>query len=176
MEIYTIGHSTHSEKNFLDILQSFKIQVLADVRSLPGSRYLPHFNQESMSVALKSIGINYVHMPGLGGRRRKICNDNLHLVAGWKHVAFRNYALYSLTSEFEKELNELISIAKKFRVVIMCAESVPWKCHRLLISNSLVAKGIKVLHILNKNDIITHALGKYGAKAEILECRVIYPD
>lgn len=175
MEIFTIGHSTHNKETFLEMIKSFNIEVLVDVRSYPGSKFLPHFNKENMFKWIPENGIEYKHISALGGRRRKPIEDNSVYVAGWTHIAFKNYAAYTLTEEFEKALDSLIEIAKQQRVCIMCAESVPWKCHRLIISNSLFFKNIKVIHIMGKNKFIEHKINKFGAKAEFDGNKVIYP-
>lgn len=175
MDLFTIGHSTHSQELFLEILKSFNIEVLVDVRSYPGSKFLPHFNKENMIKWVSENGIEYKHIKDLGGRRRKSIEDVSAFVAGWTHIAFKNYAAYTLTKEFENALNSLIKIAKKQKVCIMCAESVPWKCHRLIISNSLFFKDINVFHIMGKNKFIEHKINKFGAKAEFDGKKVIYP-
>lgn len=95
MNIFTIGHSTHSLDEFIQMLQSFDIKLLVDVRSYPGSRYLPHFNKENLSAPLKKYGINYTHISSLGGRRRKSSDENNIIMAGWRHIAFRNYACHT---------------------------------------------------------------------------------
>lgn len=175
MDIFTIGHSTHSWEKFIKILKSFNVEVLADVRSYPGSRYLPHFNKENMQSRVPEIGIEYIHMPKLGGRRRKIAEIDSVLTEGWTHIAFRNYAAYTLTEDYCQGLNELINIAASARVCLMCAESVPWKCHRLLLSNSLSFKGFCVHHIMEENKSTVHEINKYGAKAVLDKMTVIYP-
>lgn len=175
MEIFTIGHSTLSKKEFIEILKTYDIQTLVDVRSQPGSRYVPHFNKEDLKKWLVDNGIAYIHILGLGGHRKNISDIDYTLVDGWKHSAFRNYAAYALTDEFEESLNELIDLSKKFKVCIMCAESVPWRCHRLIISNALIAKNLNVNHIIGNNKIIPHRLGMYGAPAKIFNSKVVYP-
>lgn len=175
MEIFTIGHSIHEKDEFLEILKSFNIEMLVDVRSFPGSRYLPHFNKENMQKWVNESGIKYVHLPKLGGRRRKLEEIDENLINGWKHIAFKNYAAYTLTDDFEKALLELIELGKKQKVCIMCAEGVPWRCHRLIISNSLYFKKVKVFHILQKNKAIKHEIDKFGAKPIKKGKTVIYP-
>lgn len=176
MDVFTIGHSTHSQEAFIDILKSYDIKTLVDVRSYPGSRYMPHFNKEFMQEWVAEIGIEYIHLPKVGGRRRKISEIDEALVEGWTHIAFRNYAAYTLTEPFAEGLQSLIDIVNnKRRVCIMCAESVPWKCHRLIISNSLSFKGLKVYHIIDENKSIPHVINRYGARAELHGSKVIYP-
>lgn len=175
MDIYSIGHSTHSKQEFLSILHYFCIKVLVDVRSYPGSRHVPHFSKQSMPFWLNEQGISYVHIPKLGGRRRKGQLQDSSLIAGWDNEAFKNYSAYTLSDEYEQGLLELLYIAKDKQACIMCAESVPWRCHRMLISNSLVVRGAHVLHIMDKYKVEEHQLDKYGAKTSIQGERIIYP-
>lgn len=175
MEIFTIGHSTHSCEEFISMLKSFEIKTLVDVRSYPGSRHVPQFNKENMAQWVVLADIEYLHMPQLGGRRRKMPEIDDRLVEGWNHIAFKNYAAYTLTQEYQEGLNELAKIVRRTKTCIMCAESVPWKCHRLLISNSLAFEGFCVRHILEENKSVTHQINKYGAKAVFDGKKVIYP-
>lgn len=175
MDIYTIGHSTHSEEEFILLLKKYDIEILADVRSFPGSRYVPHFNKELMEEWLPKSDIKYVYIPELGGRRNKNKEIDESLVAGWDKAAFRNYAAYSLTPEYAEGIEKLIELGKKNRVCYMCSEAVPWRCHRSIISNTLVAKGINVFHIMTLKKTIKHEIGKYGAKAIMEDGKLIYP-
>lgn len=175
MDIYTIGHSTHSIEEFLSLLKAYGIEELVDVRSYPGSRRLPHFNKENMEKWVSENGIVYTHMPGLGGRRKKNPEIDPALVAGWRNTSFQNYAAYSLTEEYEQALQDLIALEKEKRVCYMCSESVPWRCHRLLVSNNLTLKGLTVHHIMTEKKTILHEIGMYGAKAVIDGSTLIYP-
>ncbi len=175
MVIYTIGHSTHSWEKFVAMLKSFEIELLADIRSYPGSRYMPHFNRETMVKTIPESGMEYIHMPGLGGRRRNLPEIDESLTEGWKHIAFRNYSAYTLTEDYSKGLEELMEIAKQKTTCIMCAESVPWRCHRLLVSNSLSFKGFCVRHIMDEGKTISHEIDRYGAKTLFDGKNVIYP-
>lgn len=175
MNIFTIGHSTHSKLEFLAILKTYDIERLVDVRSYPGSRYMPHFNQENMKQWLPESNIEYFHMPDLGGRRRKNKEIDESIVAGWRHVSFRNYAAYALSNKYDLALDKLIQLAKEKRVCYMCAESVPWRCHRSIISNNLVLKGWTVHHIIDGSNEILHIFGKYGAKPVVEGNQLIYP-
>lgn len=175
MDIYTIGHSTHSIEEFISILKKYKIEVLVDVRSYPGSKYVPQFNKENMKSWVIENGIEYIHMSELGGRRKKNEEIDESLIEGWRKAPFRNYAAYTFTDEYDKAIDKVIEMAKSARVCYMCSEAVPWRCHRLLISNTLVSKGIKVHHIIDEKNIIDHELGKYGAEPVIKNNRVIYP-
>ncbi len=175
MKIFTIGHSTRSIVEFIDLLKENSIKMLVDVRSHPGSRYVPCFNKENLEIILKYNNIEYCHLTILGGRKKSYDNSHYSLVNGWKNASFLNYASYTLTPEYEKGIQQLLAIASHKNTAIMCAESVPWRCHRLLISNTLFAKNIEVHHIMNSHTTIKHELNKYGAFAVIKNNKVLYP-
>lgn len=175
MDIYTIGHSTHTKEEFIDILETYKIEVLVDVRSLPGSNYVPQFNKEEMEKWVVASGIEYIHCIELGGLRKNSIDIDDYLVSGWENKSFRSYAAYSLTQSYEQGIDKLIALAKTKKVCIMCAELVPWRCHRSIISNSLVFKGAKVLHIMSKSKLVEHEISLYGALAIIDGDKLIYP-
>lgn len=143
--IWTIGHSTRPIQEFLNILKSFDLQTLVDVRSFPGSRRYPQFNKERLRASLADEGIAYVHMPELGGRRRAK-PDSLNMA--WRSEMFRGYADYMETDGFREGIDRLLELTRAQRVAVMCAEAVWWRCHRSLISDYLKVKGIKVDHIL----------------------------
>lgn len=144
--VYTIGHSTRSIEDFLALLTREQIELLADIRTFPVSRRYPHFNSENLAAALRAAGIEYRHLPGLGGRRAPRKNSENTL---WRNAGFRGYADYMETDEFRSALQEVISLSSTRRVAIMCAEAVPWRCHRNLVSDALVAAGIPVKHIMD---------------------------
>ena len=175
MDIYTIGHSTHDKDTFVSMLKAHDIETLVDVRSYPSSRYCPHFNKENMEQWVTENNIRYLHMPELGGRRRKLYGIDESLVNGWTHVSFKNYAAYTFTDEYERGINKLLRIAEKERIAYFCSECLPWKCHRSIISNTLTALGINVYHIMNETKIEERQLGKYGAMPKIVNNKVIYP-
>jgi uncharacterized protein (DUF488 family) len=153
--VLTIGHSNRSIQEFLDILQVHQVQLVIDVRKLPGSRSNPQFNQDTLPQALEKYGIGYVHLPTLGGlRRRRLDSPN----AGWKNASFQGYADYMQTPEFEEGLQELLEQARDKRAALMCAEAVPWRCHRSLIADALVVRGIAVEHIFNMSRSQPHVL------------------
>jgi uncharacterized protein (DUF488 family) len=132
--IYTIGHSTHTLEEFVAMLKSFNIELLADIRSFTVSRKFPHFNKENLPASLAENNIEYIHLKNLGGRRKvnpESCNT------GWRVAAFRGYADYMETENFEKAIKELEQIASEKRVAYMCAEAVWWRCHRSLVSDYL---------------------------------------
>ena len=176
MDIYTIGHSTHSIEEFISLLKTYEIELLVDVRSYPGSNYMPQFNKENMEKWVPENGIEYMHMPSLGGRRKKNHDIDESLVDGWRNTSFQNYAAYSLTKEYEEALGELISLEKEKRVCYMCSESVPWRCHRLIISNNLALKGLTVHHIMTEKKTILHEIGMYGATPVKEDGTLIYPE
>lgn len=168
--IYSIGHSTHSIEQFIDMLQSFKIEILADIRRFPGSRKYPQFNQENLCLSLKNQGIKYIHFESLGGRRT-VQKDSTN--TRWKNESFRGYADYMQTSAFEKAMLSLEKIAKTQTTAYMCSEAVWWRCHRSMISDYLKAKGWKVLHIMAKGKVQEHA---YTSPARIVGDTVLYSD
>ena len=146
ISLWTIGHSTLSIEDFITRLKSFEIQVLADVRSYPGSRRYPHFNRERLGASLMDAGISYEHFAELGGRRRAH-PDSLNVV--WRNESFRGYADYMETDEFRGGIDRLLNLATTRRTAIMCSEAVWWRCHRSLISDYLKVKGIEVNHIMS---------------------------
>lgn len=168
--IYTIGHSTHSVNDFISILQSFDIKTLVDIRRFPGSRKYPGFNKEPLAEELQKAGINYIHLEGLGGRRKVQMNSKNNR---WRNESFRGYADYMETDEFGKAITELEAIALKQRTVYMCAEAVWWRCHRSMVSDYLKAKGWIVLHIMAKGKTEEHP---YTSPARVVGDRVFYFD
>lgn len=168
--IYTIGHSTHSLADFLDMLKSFEIEVLADIRGLPGSRKFPQFDKEELEISLEENGIHYLHLTDLGGRRR-VKKDSRN--TRWNNASFRGYADYMETPEFEKGMEELEKIAAEKPTAIMCAEAVWWRCHRSMISDYLKAKEWTVLHIMAAGKTQEHS---YTSPARIADGKVVYFD
>jgi uncharacterized protein (DUF488 family) len=180
VEIYTIGHSTHSKEAFLDMLTHCGIELLADVRAFPGSRKFPHFSKDNMPQWLEDESIQYQHFIELGGRRRKSKEVDTELNGAWKNQSFHNYADYTLSSSFGKGISELIKSALSSRTAYCCSERHPARCHRLIISNWLAANGWKVKHIIDgpkgEIDIVDHELGKWGASPSVQKSgAVIYP-
>jgi uncharacterized protein (DUF488 family) len=168
--IYTIGHSTHPIGEFLAMLSAFGIEHLADVRTIPKSRFNPQFNSESLRKSLIEHSITYDHRPGLGGLRKPLKES---INAGWRNASFRGYADYMQTPAFVQHLETLIKDAKKKRLAIMCAEAVPWRCHRSLIADALVSRGIDVQNIMSAQKATPHALNRM---ARLKEGGVYYPD
>lgn len=168
--IYTIGHSTHSLDEFLNMLRSFDIKILADIRSLPGSRRFPQFDMENIKISLEETGIQYIHLADLGGRR-KMKKDSKN--NRWNNDSFRGYADYMETKEFENAIVKLEHIALEQPTAYMCSEAVWWRCHRSMVSDYLKAKGWAVLHIMATGKVQEH---KYTSPARIVDGNVFYYD
>jgi uncharacterized protein (DUF488 family) len=151
--IWTIGHSTHPLDEFIEMLKSFDIRVLADVRNYPGSKRFPHFNKEALEISLPAGNIDYIHFKDLGGRRNPVPNSTN---TRWRNAAFRGYADYMETDVFKTAVDRLQNIAKGKNTAYMCSEAVWWSCHRSLISDYLKSKGWKVMHIMNKDKASEH--------------------
>jgi uncharacterized protein (DUF488 family) len=145
LRLYSVGHGTRSQEAFNDLLQSFKISLVADIRTIPRSRHNPQFNRETLPEALAPMGIGYRHLPGLGGLR-KPRPDSINM--GWHNDSFRGFADYMQTDAFCTALDELIVLARYNRLVLMCAETLPWRCHRSLIADALLVRGLPVTHVL----------------------------
>jgi len=152
--IWTIGHSTRNIDIFISLLEENGIKLLADVRSLPGSKRYPQFNKEALAESLNARAIRYEHFPELGGRRKaRLGSHN----TAWRNASFRGYADYMETEQFHKGTERLFRLAREAGpVAIMCAEAVWWRCHRSLISDYLKSHGIEVMHILDANKIEPH--------------------
>ena len=154
--LFTIGHSTRTLDELIAALQAHKIETLVDIRTYPMSRRLPYFNRENLEKALPAAGIQYLWMKDLGGLRKKSLDDSPNIAL--RNASFRNYADYMLTSQFVHAAEELIKIAERSRTAYMCAERVYFKCHRMLVSDWLVAHGHEVLHIDDEKPPKSHKL------------------
>lgn len=168
--IYTIGHSTRGAQEFCDLLVEHAVERLVDVRQYPASRRYPHFAAEALAASLSAAGIEYAHYKQLGGRRRPAAESRNHY---WQNASFRAYADYMATDEFQQALDELIGHAEHTAQAIMCAEAVPWRCHRWLISDALCARGISVVHILGTGQVKPHVLNPQAVVGE--RGRLTYP-
>ena len=157
--VVTIGHSTRTMETFIHLLQVYDAKQVIDVRTVPRSRHNPQFNRDTLPDDLKAAGIGYLHIPGLGGLRRPK-PDSINL--GWRNASFRGFADYMRTPEFENHLNELATLAQVERIALMCAEALPWRCHRSLISAALEVKGIKVAHILSAAHLQPHRITPFA--------------
>jgi uncharacterized protein (DUF488 family) len=167
--LYTIGHSTRPLEDLLAALQAHQIRTLVDIRAFPMSRRLPQFNRESLEKSLPAAGIRYRWMPALGGYRKKVRDDSPHLAL--RNASFRNYADYMLTPEFTSAVTELVALAENSPTAYMCAERVYFRCHRMLVSDWLVAHGNEVLHIDGPGPVKPHRLTK---EAHLLDGELIY--
>ena len=168
LSIWTVGHSTRSVEEFKEILLAHEIEVLVDVRSFPGSRRYPHFNKPELSHHLDSIGLLYLHLPALGGRRNPSADSKN---TAWKNSSFRAYADHMESEEFREGIETLLEVVQSKRTAVMCAEAVWWRCHRSLIADFLKAKGVQVVHILDARKTETHP---YTSAARIVEGRLSY--
>lgn len=170
LTVWTIGHSTHSLDAFIDLLRAYELRAIADVRKLPGSRRLPHFDQDIFASALRERGIEYRWFPALGGRR-KGRKDSVN--TGWRNASFRAYADHLESQEFADGCSQLMELAKQQRTTMMCAEAVWWRCHRSLIADVLKVQGVEVIHILDATHAVEHP---YTSPARIVEGRLTYPS
>jgi len=169
-EIWTIGHSNRELQVFLDLLQEFQIETVADVRSFPSSRKWPHFNRDSLRDSLKDIGCGYVHLPGLGGRRHHRAESSRN--TAWQVESFNAYADHMEEESFRVDLDRLQAVARDSRSSLMCAEAVPWRCHRRLIADALIVRGWKVHDILGHRQARLHQLPPF---ARVADGQVYYP-
>jgi uncharacterized protein (DUF488 family) len=166
--IWTIGHSTRSGLEFNQILNAHDISSLVDVRTFPGSRRYPQFNKEELSHTLSAVGIDYMHLPALGGRRRPQADSTN---TAWKNPSFRAYADHMESSEFKQGIKELLEVSAAKRTAIMCAEALWWRCHRSLISDYLKSTGVEVIHIADEKRTEVHP---YTSAARIVDGKLNY--
>ena len=167
--IFTVGHSNRKLSEFLAILDAYKLKMLLDVRTVPKSRHNPQFGEGRLRASLERHGIRYRHVAGLGGfRRAKADSKNM----AWRNLSFRGYADYMQTDAFKKELKRLMNRAKRQRFVLMCSEAVPWRCHRSLIADALVAHGLAVEEIFSATSHRPHKLTPF---ARVRRKNVTYP-
>lgn len=167
--VTTIGHSTRTLEAFIQLLRIYGVEQVVDVRTVPRSRHNPQFNHETLPDDLKAVGMEYLHLPGLGGLRHpRPDSENV----GWHNASFRGFADYMGTPEFENHLDELIKLAQHKRIALMCAEALPWRCHRSLIADALEVRGIKVAHILNSTHLQPHRMTPF---AKVNGTRLVYP-
>lgn len=167
--VFTFGHSTRSERELIELLRSHEVNELIDVRTIPRSRRNPQFNREHLPSVLEPEGIVYTHVAGLGGFRRPLADSPNQ---AWRNLSFRGYADYMQTPEFERHLMDVIERARSRRLALMCAEAVPWRCHRSLIGDALLVHGVRVEEILSPARTQAHKLTSF-AKVEGL--RLTYP-
>ena len=168
--IYTIGHSTRTTEQFLALLKAHGIEELVDVRTIPRSRHNPQFGTEELAASLQQAGIAYTHLGKLGGLRHA-SKDSVNL--GWQNTSFRGFADYMATPEFTSGLDELTPLAEQKTVAIMCAEAVPWRCHRSLIADALTIQGWQVLHIQSRKTASPHELTTF---VKVQDGKLTYPE
>jgi len=168
-QVLTVGHSTRPIDEFIAMLVAHRVSQLVDVRTVPRSRHNPQFNGDALAASLAAAGIGYVHAPGLGGFRRA-APDSPN--AGWRNLSFRGYADYMQSAEFAENLFALIELARRDRVALMCAEAVPWRCHRSLIADALVVHGVATCEIASASRLQAHRLTPF---ARVRGCELSYP-
>ena len=167
--VFTVGHSTRPIEEFIALLQAHGVQQVIDIRTIPRSRHNPQFNFDTLAESLKQAGIGYIQLPGLGGLRRTTAAS---VNTGWRNASFRGFADYMQTPAFESALEQLLQLARKKPSALMCAEAVPWRCHRSLIADALLVRGILVLDILSRSASQPHKLTPF---AKVTEERITYP-
>jgi uncharacterized protein (DUF488 family) len=166
----TVGHSTRTLEEFIGLLQENGIELVIDVRTIPRSRHNPQFNSESLPGKLKESGIGYLHMEGLGGLWHTRSDSTNR---GWRNLSFRGFADYMQTKEFSENIEKLITLAGKKKITLMCAETLPWRCHRSLIGDALLVRGIPVEHIMSSGHIQPHRLTSF---AHVEGLNITYPE
>lgn len=158
-EIFTIGHSTRPIAEFIDLLKKNGVEQVIDIRTIPRSRYNPQYEQEALNRSLQEAGMDYIHMKNLGGLRPKV-KDSIN--TGWRNESFRNYADYMQTPAFSEAVEELIARAKTKPSAIMCAEAVPWRCHRSLVADALTVRGVVVRDIMDAEKTTMHQMTPFA--------------
>jgi len=168
--VVTIGHSNRTLETFIHLLQTYRVTQVIDVRTVPRSRHNPQFNQETLPHDLKATGIGYLHMPGLGGLRHPSPGSTN---MGWRNASFRGFADNMETPDFENQLGKLIELAKRKQIAMMCAEALPWRCHRSLIADALEVRGVGVAHILSPTHFQPHRMTSF---AQVEGKHLVYPS
>jgi len=170
LTVFTIGHSTRPIAEFIELLRSNRVKQVLDIRTIPKSRHNPQFNSEALAASLRAARIRYVHMKDLGGLRHPLLDS---VNGGWRNASFRGYADYMQTRQFAEALERAIDLAKERTSALMCAEAVPWKCHRSLVSDALVVRGIRVKEIISAAEPKEHALTPF---ARVDGIHITYPS
>ena len=168
--VCTIGHSTHSLDAFIELLKTNQVHHVVDVRTVPRSRHNPQFNTDSLPASLRGVGIDYTHMPGLGGLRHTHAGS---INEGWRNTSFRGYADYMQTLEFSENVEQVARLADHECCVLMCAEAVPWRCHRSLIADALLVRGIRTEDIMSPTRRQVHTLIPF---AKVRGTTITYPS
>ena len=169
LTVFTIGHSTRTFDEFVATLRAHGVRTVVDVRSLPGSRHAPQFNADALEAGLAAHGIGYRQLRALGGRRRAAADTPN---TGWRNAGFRGYADHMQTAEFAAGMEELLAIAADAPTAIMCAEAVPWRCHRSMIGDALLVRGVEVLDIIGEGPPRAETLTSF---ARVDGTRIVYP-
>jgi uncharacterized protein (DUF488 family) len=169
LSLLAIGHSTRPIAEFIELLHAREVEQVLDIRTIPKSRHNPQFNGDTLAAALREADIRYVHLKELGGLRHAR-KDSINL--GWRNASFRGFADYMQTPEFEAALDRAIELAKSCSTALMCAEALPWRCHRSLVADALLVRGIRVLHITSASEPKPHALTSF---ARVRGTQVTYP-
>jgi len=167
--IFTVGHSTRDIEDFVEVLKAYQVEEVVDVRTIPRSRHNPQFSAEVLPESLRKAGIGYLHLKGLGGLRHPL-KDSLN--AGWHNLSFQGFADYMQTEEFQKNIERLTALSRHKRLAVMCAEALPWRCHRSLIADALSVRGIEVVHITNRPSSCNHILTPF---AKVHGKHITYP-
>ncbi len=170
LTIFTIGHSTHTLSQFIELLKHYGITCLVDIRTIPRSRHTPQFNEKEFSNALKHVHIKYTHLAELGGLRHAH-KDSIN--TAWHNASFRGFADYMQTKEFSAGIATLLALAQHDQVAIMCAEAVPWRCHRSLVGDALLVRGINVEDIFSLTSVKPHILTPW---AQVEGTNITYPQ
>jgi len=170
VSVLTIGHSTRTIEEFVSMLEAHGVELLVDVRSIPKSRRVPQFISDALAASLQAQGIEYLHLKNLGGRRHSR-EDSVNL--GWRNASFRGYADHMATDEFREGLERLLQLARTKRSAIMCAEAVPWRCHRSLIGDALLVQGVRVEDIMSTTLRRAHELTSF---ARVDGVNIVYPE
>ncbi|MBK9078410.1 MAG: DUF488 domain-containing protein [Hyphomicrobium sp.] len=168
--IFTVGHSTLPIERFIALLRIYRIEQLADIRTIPRSRHNPQFAIEALAESLRAVQIGYTHMAALGGLRHAL-KDSAN--AGWRNKSFRGYADYMQTAEFADAVETLIRMGQQRRTAIMCAEAVPWRCHRSLVADALEVRGVEAIEILSETSFRPHKLTPF---AHVVGTVITYPS
>ncbi len=171
IRVFTVGHSTHALDELVEILRSHGVDQVVDIRKMAGSRRNPQFGEDALSASLPEHGITYRRLEALGGLRRTRTSEAT-VNGAWRNASFRSYADYMQTDDFTRGVDELLELARRRQVAIMCAEAVPWRCHRSLVGDALVARGVEVLDIMSQTSAKPHTLTSF---AEVDGARVWYP-
>lgn len=168
--VFTVGHSTRSLDDLTALLEEFGVDLLCDIRSIPRSRHVPHFNADALETGLPERGLGYVVLPELGGRR-STTKDSPN--TGWRNAGFRGYADHMQTATFREGIERLLDLARQHTPAVMCAEAVPWRCHRSLVGDALLVRGLRVVDILDRGQAREHTLTSF-ASVDGLE--IVYPE